>query len=60
MECITNAVYAIAIGSGGLPTRAGENTYAYMQDPTPKSPNLVTLTSDLVRNIDVPALGTQM
>ena len=60
MECITNAVYAIAVGAGGLPTRAGENTYAYLQDPTPKSPNLVTLTSDLVRNIDVPALGTQI
>jgi hypothetical protein len=60
MECVTNAVYAIAVGPGGLPTRAGENTYAYMQDPTPKSPNVVTLTSDLVRNIDVPALGTQI
>jgi hypothetical protein len=58
--CVTSANYAIAVGPGGLPGRAGENTYAYMQDPTPKSPNAVTLTGDLVRNINVPDLGTQI
>jgi len=60
LVCVTNAEYAIAVGGGGVLTRAGENNYAFMQDPTPKSPNAVTLTSDLIRNIDVPALGTQI
>ena len=60
IECITYANYAIATGPGGMPTRAGENTYAFMEDPTPKSPNVITLTGDLTRDILVPALGTQV
>jgi hypothetical protein len=61
LSCVTYANYAIATGAAGAtPTRTGENTYAYMEDPTPKSPNAVTLTTDLVRNINVPNLGPQV
>jgi hypothetical protein len=60
MTCVAYANYAIAVGPGGLSTRAGENTYAYMQDPTPRSPDAITLGDDVVRDVSVPALGTQI
>ena len=61
LTCVTYANYAIAIGAkGATPTIAGENTYAYMEDPTPKSPDAVTLTADITRNITVPDLGVQV
>lgn len=60
INCVTYANYAVAVGPGGLPTRSGENTYAYMDDPSPRSPDAVVLTADVVRNIAVPALGTQV
>ena len=61
LACVTYANYAIATGApGATPTRAGENTYAFMQDPTPKSPDAVTLSTDLTRNINVPNLGAQV
>jgi len=61
LNCITNANYAIATGAkGAIPTNAGENTYAFMQDPTPKSPNAITLNADITRNVVVPDLGPQV
>ena len=61
LTCVTYANYAIATGTkGAMPTRAGENTYAFMQDPTPKSPDGITLTADITRNITVPDLGAQV
>ena len=61
LRCVDYAHYAIATGSpGALPTRAGENTYAFMQDPTPKVTNAITVDADLTRNINVPALGPQV
>ena len=61
VTCVTFANYAIATGAkGATPTVAGENTYAFMEDPTPKSPNAVTLTTDITRNITVPDLGAQV
>jgi ribosomal protein L11 len=55
------ANYAIAMGAkGATPTTAGENTYAYMEDPTPRSSNAVTLTADVTRDIAVPDLGAQV
>jgi len=60
LTCVPYANYAVAVGAGGLPSRAGENSYAYMMDPTPKSPNAVTLDSDITRNLEVPALGAQI
>jgi hypothetical protein len=58
--CVPYANYAIAVGPGGLSVRTGENTYAYLMDPTPTSPNAIPLGADVVRNIDVPALGAQV
>jgi hypothetical protein len=61
LTCVSYANYAIATGAkGATPTIAGENTYAYMEDPTPKSPDAVTLTADITRNITVPNLGAQV
>jgi len=61
ITCVTYANYAIAMGAkGATPTLAGENTYAYMDDPIPKSPDAVTLTADITRNITVPDLGAQV
>jgi hypothetical protein len=61
LTCVTYANYAIAMGAkGATPTLAGENTYAYMEDPTPKTPDAVTLTADITRNITVPDLGAQV
>ena len=61
LTCVAYANYAIAMGAkGATPTISGENTYAYMEDPTPKSPNAITLTADITRNITVPDLGAQV
>ena len=61
ITCVTYANYAIATGTkGATPSISGENTYAYMQDPTDKSPQAVTLTVDIIRNITVPDLGSQV
>ena len=61
LTCVTYANYAIATGTkGATPTIAGENTYAFMEDPTPKSPDAITLTADLTRDITVPDLGAQV
>jgi hypothetical protein len=60
IDCVTYANYAIAIGPGGLPTRDGENTYVYIDDPSRRSPDAVVLTTDVVRDIEVPALDTQV
>ena len=61
LTCVLSADYAIATGtSGATPTRAGENTFAYMMDPTPRSPDGITLTEDITRNVIVPNLGPQV
>jgi hypothetical protein len=61
ITCVSYANYAIAMGAkGATPTLAGENTYAFMDDPTPKSPDAITVTTDIVRNITVPDLGAQV
>jgi hypothetical protein len=60
ITCVTYANYAIAIGPGGLPTRDGENTYVYIDDPSRRLPDALVLTSDAVRNINVPAIDTQV
>jgi hypothetical protein len=61
LTCVPYANYAIATGSkGATPTIAGENTYAFMEDPTVKSPNAITLTADITRNVVVPDLGPQV
>ena len=61
LTCVLYANYVIATGSkGATPTLAGENTYAYMMDPTAKSPNAITLTADITRNVVVPDLGPQV
>jgi hypothetical protein len=60
IDCVTYANYAIAIGPGGLPTRDGENTYVYIDDPSRRAPDSIVLTADVVRNIDVPAVDTQV
>jgi hypothetical protein len=61
LTCVPYANYAIATGAkGATPTVAGENTYAFMEDPTVKSPNAITLTADITRNVVVPDLGPQV
>jgi hypothetical protein len=61
LTCVLYANYAIATGpKGATPTLAGENTYAFMDDPTGKSPDAITLTADITRNVVVPDLGPQV
>jgi hypothetical protein len=61
LACVPYAEYAIATGApGATPTRDGENTFAFLQDPTARATGAVVLTTDLVRNVTVPDLGARV